>query len=511
MPGVTAETKLSHPKVVARAAGGSFKPRMVFRILGVEHMWAVHNNDLSTLRRGVLTRIMYVKGQDGGWVPPPQPRPGVFRRLRRTAKQLVREVGATTLMSYEEFPTHYHGRKRTIYEQAVQSVLSSPVTKRDARLKAFIKFERLNFLLKRDPDPRVINPRGPRYNVAVGRYIKNLEAPIYQAIDRLFKELGCTNRTVAKGRNFEQRAWLLRCKWNNYLDPVALDLDCSRFDQHVRRDALRFEHGVYNGICRAAELRRLLSYQLKNTGLGRARDGTLRFEIDGMRASGDMNTALGNVVLVCLPLLELRETSGILFDVADDGDDCVIICERKDAARLSALLVDLFDSMGHELKISEPIVVFEQIKFCQTQPVFDGTKWTMVRDVHTAIAKDLTTTHDLRDSETYRWYVGTIGEAGQHLAGGIPVWDAFYRRLHHLGGGAGDLHTDDPGMESGFMINARKQDRTGTPITVEARVSFWRAFGIQPCHQEALEAEFGSMFEHGHARLGLLFEAGLTV
>lgn len=508
---MTARTNLRHPDATVLPGRTSAKPRVVYRVLGIDHMWGVHNNDLATLERGVMTRIFYVKGA-GGYVPPPQPVAGIVRRLRAAKRRVQNSLpDYATPLSGEEFVSLYKGRKRTLYDEAWASIQRAPVSERDAILASFIKLEKINFQLKSDPDPRIINPRKPRYNVAVGRYLKPMEHRIYKAIDRAFSEMGNLSHSVAKCRNFEQRAWMLRCKWLRFKRPVAVMLDCSRFDQHVRRELLRMEHSVYKGCYANAHreiLGRLLRMQEENRGVGRARDGLLRWRISGMRASGDMNTAVGNVLQVCIALLCLRERFD--FEVADDGDDCVVVCEEETLAQLQTALVEMFTAMGHELRVDGVARVFEQIKFCQCQPVFDGDRWTMVRDPHTAIAKDLTTTHDLRDRGTYQRYVATIGEAGLHLAGGIPLWDAFYRRLYDLGAGAKPIR-DDPALESGFMINSRLMDRTGRTVSTEARLSFWRAFGVQPATQLAVESAFKSMFEHGHSQTGALVQGGLCL
>jgi len=493
---VSAYTSLTHPDVVVLRRAGRAKPRVMYRVEGVEHIWGAHNNDLTTLTTGIMTRIMYVKGRNGH-VPPPQPAPGVVQRLAPTLRRLKRTCAKLPPMSPEEFVSCYKGRKQRIYQEAAESVLRSPITPRDAVLSSFLKYEKINFKAKKNPDPRIINPRKPRYNFAVGRYIKRIEHRVYKELDDAFHDLGCTSRSVAKGLNFEQRAWMLRRKWLRFRRPRAIMLDCSRFDQHVRRQLLELEHQYYlawfNGSDRR-ELAYLLRMQLRNKGVACCPDGIVKFTVDGMRASGDMNTALGNVFQVCLALLHLREQFS--FEVADDGDDCVVMCEEEDLAALQLALVNLFTDMGHELRVDGVTDVFERIRFCQCQPVFDGHRWTMVRDPHISVSKDLTSTWDLSNPETFAVYMKTIGTAGLHLAGGIPVWDALYRRMIVVGGDA-KVSDGDPGLESGFMIHSRLMDRSHRVVTDDARVSFWRAFNIDPATQLSIEGYFQDRLYHG--------------
>lgn len=513
MLGVSATTNLTHPDVVSTLRAGRQRPRQFYRVVGPRNSWGAHNNDLETLRRGVLTRIMYVKGQ-GGWVLPPQPVAGIFRQMRHTQRRFASRVSpSTAMLTDDELVGLYHGRKKEIYAKAVESLRVSHITVRDSLLSSFVKFEKLDFEKKSDPDPRIINPRRARYNVVLGRFIKHLEKRSYKIIDDMWCDLSNHDiPTVAKGRNFESRADILRRKWLLFKDPRALLLDCSRFDQHVRLEALKFEHGFYKAWYKHTPfkklLKKVLQMQLHNRGLGRADDGVIRWEVSGMRASGDMNTAVGNVILVTMPLFDLRTRIPIRFELVDDGDDCVIMCEAEDVEALSAHLVRLFTDMGHELKVDSVVDQFEQIKFCQTQPVFDGSKWLMVRDPRTAMAKDLTTPIDITGVDAYRKYCTAVGLAGLSLAGGLPIWDAFYSRLVEVGEGAKSSMAEDSALESGFLINSRMMNRCHAPVSDEARVSFWRAFGVEPAAQLVLETHLAQAFKHGACTSGPVLQPG---
>jgi hypothetical protein len=61
-----------------------------------------------------------------------------------------------------------------------------PIRVLDSHLKTFVKAEKINWSTKPDPAPRVIQPRDPRYNVEVGRFLLPLEHKVYDKIDELF-------------------------------------------------------------------------------------------------------------------------------------------------------------------------------------------------------------------------------------------------------------------------------------------------------------------------------------
>ena len=104
-------------------------------------------------------------------------------------------------MEIQEYPGKYAGKKRTIYQSAVDILMTRPISRKDAEITSFVKAEKINVSSKPDPAPRVIQPRNPTYTVTLGCYIKPAEKRIYKSIDKLFG-----GKTVAKGLNAEERS-----------------------------------------------------------------------------------------------------------------------------------------------------------------------------------------------------------------------------------------------------------------------------------------------------------------
>lgn len=106
--------------------------------------------------------------------------------------------------------------------------------------------------------------------------------------------------------------------------------------------------------------------------------------------SGDMNTALGNCMLMCCLVMAYMDAKCIPYDFINNGDDVVLFCERKH----QHLLEDIptwFDRMGFEMVVEAPVYELEQIEFCQMHPIQLGyDDYTMVRNYPSSIAKDLT-------------------------------------------------------------------------------------------------------------------------
>lgn len=279
----------------------------------------------------------------------------------------------------------YTGRKRTIYQNAVDSLIEKPLTRKDGYLSTFLKAEKINFTAKPDPAPRVIQPRLPRYNVIVGCYLKPLEHKIYRALAQMH---GST--VVAKGLTIDQTGRLIASKWGQFHSPVAIGIDASRFDQHVSAQALRWEHSIYNKIFESDELAEALKWQINNIGFARCKDGCIKYQKEGSRMSGDMNTALGNCMLMCCLIIAYLDSKNIKYDFINNGDDAVLFLERKHQECLGDLPA-WFERMGFTMVVEAPVYELEQVEFCQMRPIKLGANdVTMVRNYPSSLAKDLT-------------------------------------------------------------------------------------------------------------------------
>lgn len=453
------------------------KPRRLFRVAGIENAWGVHNADVATVHRAIITRVMEPKDA--------APVPDAWSRYSWVQDEIAEFLGSGTVkLTYAQVAARYSGRRRRVILRTIASLQLLPLMDRDARIALFPKLEKVNFLLKADPDPRAILPRKSRFNVELARYLFPIEKRIYRALDHAFRS---PVPSIAKGHNFEQRARHLRAKWDRFRDPVCTKIDASRWDQHVTCDALRFEHGVYNRAYRDPFLATILSKQEINVFMALVRDGWVRGRRRGFRASGDQNTGLGNVLLACTPILAIVRAVPYLVEVYDDGDDCVLMCERSQLADLRARLLRAFTDIGQVLKFESEATVFEKIVFCQTQPVWTDEGWVMCRDPRVAISKDLCTTLDIRRLDTFRQYCATIGDCGIAVAGGVPVFNAFYLHLRRIGG-HGKRLWDQPLFDSwGVMHMAKSMRRRPAEPSTAARLSFGVAFDMSPGMQRSLE------------------------
>ncbi len=449
---------------------------------------APFDHNFSNLVRAVKERVFKVKGGDESkyeFVDPPRPEPGVFSgRLSQTYRELLSLLPKTAPVSHDDFVESYKGRKKEDYARALNEMRSSSYKLKDeAKVDVFIKFEKTDFTNKTDPVPRVISPRSKIYNIKLGRYIKHLEKRLFRSLGRLFG-----HPTVIKGYNATQSATLLREKWDMFKEPVAIGLDASRFDQHVSKDALEWEHKIYLAcfprLKHRERLARILDLQINNHCVGYAKDGRVTYSIEGTRMSGDMNTSMGNCILMTSMVHAYVTQLGIKTQLANNGDDCVVFMEKTDLAKFSKNLNQWFLELGFNLVVEEPATDFEALEFCQTKPVFDGHEWIMVRNPLTAIAKDSVMLQPWQGESLYRGWLDAVGSGGLALTGGIPIFQNLYRMFVKFG-----KYRPIPQSLLSYSVKTLGSgiSRVFSPVTPICRASFYTAFGITPDEQLLLE------------------------
>lgn len=468
---------------------------------GVSPPVALHGftNDIQTLERAVLERVFFVK-VNGAFVPPPRPAPGHFSVvLQNTRNILVNYLPTTTPLNYQQFVDTFRGRKRVVYENARLSLLRHSLTRRDAQLKVFVKYEKVDFTRKIDPVPRVVSPRDPRYNVELGRFLRPIEEKIFRSLGRLFGM-----KTVMKGLDALQTGRCMYEKWHRFRNPVAVGLDASRFDQHVSLQALAWEHSVYLEcfpVRYRRHLKRVLDMQLVNVCKGYCADGDLRYTVNGCRMSGDMNTSLGACLIVCCMLHAYANHVGVVVQVANNGDDVVVFMESADLLRFQNGLYAWFLAMGFDMKVEPPCYTLEEIEFCQSKPVWVGpahSDYIMVRHPVYAIAKDTLCLNNYNTPKMISGWMHAVGEGGMSLAGGIPIFQEFYAMYLRYGrpwSGCGSVQS--------WGVRAAIGDlhRKFTPVHPRTRASFYWAYGIMPDEQRCIERYYASR------RLGFVFSS----
>lgn len=406
--------------------------------------------------------------------------------VQRVADRLADCLGVNETVPFAVWGAKYSGMKLRRYQAALASLESRPITRKDSYIQAFVKREKLVDAAK---DPRMIQARGARFNVALGSYLKAFEHRLYNIRGTgPLKRWLPAGRLIVKGMNAVARAALLQVHWDSLSHPVQLGLDCSRFDAHCSEALLRVEHSVYLKAFRGdPTLARLLAYQLRNRCFTRS---GLEYEVIGRRMSGDMNTALGNCVLMVCMMAAAMEEIGLNpkhWRMADDGDDCCIMVEREVADMVAERLPEIFRKFGHTLKVESRADTLERVVLCGASPVMVGDVRRMITNPGRAIGKAKVHTKVFK-GKFLADYVATIGECMLHMHAGVPVLQAHALALRRA---SKTLLRETPGsylykLDPGSVLGAA----SSIPVADSTRESFAVAFGVSVVAQLEAEAWF---------------------
>lgn len=408
-----------------------------------------------------------------------------IRLVQKEINIMAKRCGHLEPWTYEQVLDTFKGKKRLRYEQAFESLKIEPLFRKDAYIKAFVKAEKINPSAKENPDPRMIQARSFRYNLTIAKYLRPVEKYIYT----LKSKSGL--REVAKGLNQKERASLLIEKFSRFRRPVCYSLDCSRFDKHVSAQLLVVEHSFYQQLLPCyPEFDRLLKWQTHNKV---TTQNGVRYNCVGGRMSGDINTALGNCLLMVAMVRAAMRKLGITnYEIVDDGDDCLVIVERDDESKLSQL-ESIFETFGHKLKLEGRATNVHHVEFCQCRVVLGADGYTMVRDWRKIISHACVGTKNWNDPNFVRPMLGLVGTCELALARGIPVLQAFAAALVRMSHGkiATFEHLDE-GLafrvkrECGSFDDVAQLAKT-TEISDEARLVFEEAFGTPDWEQLEIE------------------------
>jgi len=462
--------------------------------LGPVHELCVHNQTIDVLARAVLERVLMCELKTGEVVPPLGSTTEEWSEMDEFCTRLDKFNGRHWFpQTAVQVVGYYTGAKREMYEKARLDLVREPgLLTKDSMTVAFGKFEKG----KLNKPPRVIQPRPARYNLQVGKYLKQIEKRIYRSIAKLYQQqFGGVSPVIMKGYDVAKTAQILHHKWDRFARPAAIGIDAVKFDMHVSIPALQMEHGVYERMYRNdPKLKRLLSKQLHNKGRGYCDDGDLKYSVDGARLSGDMNTSLGNCVLMGACVWTYAKRVGVTIELANNGDDCVIFCEEEDVGRFREGLEAWFATKGFRMEVEPTVYDFEAVEFCQSHPVWNGEHYVMCRSLPNVLVKDAMCLVPLVRAIDFRYWLAAVGMCGGSLSTGVPVMQSFYAAYRRNGGRA----IPTRGFIANMYGNSGQFERMGAlsygvrEIEARARFSFWIATGITPCVQICMEEYYDS-------------------
>lgn len=453
----------------------------------------VPNQNIDNLLYAAHSRVFGII--DGGkWLPLLKGDPQVFknrtRKIRRKLGGIIKSRHPVNLpLSAHEFISGYSKwpRKMLRYIAALESLNRFDLRDIDAYVKVFIKKEKL---LKQVS--RLISPRDPRFLLSIGRYIKPIEHKVYKCLSKLKRSF--VGDVVSKGFNAEQVGELISRKMCNITDCVVVSWDMKKFDAHFRKFCIEFENEIYLDFYSGAdkqEFAYLLKQCLENKCFGYCLDGKVKWQTDGGRMSGDMQTSLGACLIMVIMMVTFLTECGVsTFDILDNGDDILTFLPKKDLHKLNGY-EKWFESMGFRIKQENIALDIEDVLFCHTKPVWTPVGYIMVRLFPESVNKDLTCVTSVTTLQQLRSWYTAVGKGGLSLTSRIPILRNFYNFCLRCGEGAQtnlEFFSD-----SGFAILANGMEVSKDEIHDDTRVSFYKAFDIQPEWQLLLERYYDNL------------------
>lgn len=532
VPALKEGASIKYPKDAA-PADVCDSNKSIIRAVWPDPMWQIsaHRNCVHNELRALHYRVLKLTAKS---------RPGSIALLHRTMDSLLKSMpSAEMIVDYHSLIRTMPQSKRRLYTRNHGLLLDEGLAPKDHMVKAFVKMEKLQIKL-RDGDPRMIQARSVKFNLALGLYTKAVEKNLYYLEDPQLASMGIYKRLIAKGMNLTQRAMHLKSLWDMMDRPAALSLDLSRWDMHVSAPLIRTMHRWYLSMMPDAELAALLEYQLMNRC--HTQGGISYTAPDGVM-SGDMTTALGNCVAVIVIVVAFRTelsrlakeigidmfngslklspghamsgcqhqlnslkftrsqkeelvnllSNKVWMTILDDGDDHVLIVEKPALALATSLIPVWWSSLGHVMKVEGSTEDFHQILFCQHKPFpLTGSLWTMMPDPRKVLATSTVITGVYLENP--RPYLQTIWDARRDLHKGVPILGPMFKRWAKLS------------TRSRLSNEARRRLLTGidhlllsggmvpeTPITPEKRDLVQQMWNISPDEQVRLELTTPSM------------------
>jgi hypothetical protein len=367
----------------------------------------------------------------------------------------------------------YSGSWRAKYFEAQQKYHEIGLLDRHSRVTLFCKDDlEMGVPAKA---PRAIQYRNPIFALEQGRFTKPIEKWFYSLRDQYDTII------IGKADPFTI-ANALAEKSKHFSDPVYLMLDASKFDSCVDIRWLQICLSVYLRLF-PGRFHRTINYIWKKTFLnqGRTRKG-LRFKTSGTRMSGDMDTGLGNSIIMVLMLTAYMETQGVRHSLLVNGDDSLIVISKADLEK--ARDISCFKSYGFNMKF-EVAHTINQAEFCQSRYMESDYGPTMARKPARIMGRTSWTTRDYGQSKI-RAFVNTLGLCERAASFGVPIASTMATCMIQAAQTTKQIELK-PWLKEHYL-KMKKPWKTGHPtISLEARLSFQEAWDISP--EEQLDIE----------------------
>lgn len=382
-------------------------------------------NNSRNLLEAVATRV-FLEKHNGEWRQIHRPTADVPSRLQRARTYLAR-LRKRPPLSDEEFLLQCNPEKRELYRRALEELVDQPLNARDLVRKAFVKVEKY----LKPTNPRVIQAANARLAVTWGKFIQSFESSVFRMLGRMFGY-----EVVMKGKNLDEVGSIIY-EYMNFAPKVhGILLDAVRFDGHFSVPLRKWVHDNYRDWIRFTAhtvkiFNKCAATQLRGKVVAKMVDGKIAYEVDGILFSGDFDTGLAAVLVVCCMFYCFMFDMGFsprMYRFIDNGDDCILFLPDGLLGVLDHLPVWM-QEMGFVYRVDAVVDNIHEIRFCQTFPIYHPVRqtWTCCRDPLVALRKDVVSSH--ANNADWADNFHSIALGGLALFGDMPIFQSYYRAL----------------------------------------------------------------------------------
>lgn len=323
--------------------------------------------------------------------------------------------------------------------------------------------------------PRAIQYRNTTFALEQGRFTKPIEKWFYHILDDV------DTLIVGKSDPFTI-AQHLHAKSAKYKNPCFLMLDASKFDSCVDIKWLKLTLGFYKRLY-PKRYHRTLDWLWTKTyiNVGKTRHG-LRYKTWGTRMSGDMDTGLGNSIIMYLMLKSYLKQIDVRGSIMVNGDDSLVVIEQSDVGK--AKDISCFKRFGFNMKFDISYSI-HQAEFCQSRLFYSDCGPMMALNPQRAIDRAGWTTMKYSKSNA-RAYINTIGRCNRAAHWGQPILYKLAIKMIEEASTNKEVWLRPYWEEYKQMLG--RWWRMGEPaISLESRLSFAEAWNIEVPTQLDLE------------------------
>jgi hypothetical protein len=268
---------------------------------------------------------------------------------------------------------------------------------------------------------------------------------------------------------------------------VCFEVDGAAFEAHVGPSQIEQEALVYGAAFPGdGRLQWLLAKQ--KVLLGEVAGA--KFSRQGARASGDFNTGMGNSLIFLVECVSALGNLGVHFDLLVDGDNALLFLSP---GSLDLVLREfgrlVTESSGHEVKLERPTTVIEEIRFGGSAPVYLGAKlgWMMVREWHRVLSGAFCSHIHLKEPKFAKLWMSGVARCELSLARGVPILQEWAVKAIQALPTNRPVKTDF--YRDYFAVGAWVAEvGTAVPVSLDARISFEKAFGVSVDDQLRFES-----------------------